>query len=138
MFAVIIITCRVFYEGKHIQNKARILTYGFNRNGDIDGKYPGIHAEHDAINKLKPINRKKYLQNVNLLVIRLTKNNKLQQSKPCAICIRIMKTLPQKKGYKIKNIYYSNINGEIIKSNLTILENEELHYSKFYKQKMLI
>lgn len=102
--------------------------------GDTDGNYPGIHAEHDAINRLKPIKRKKHLQNINILVIRVTKSNKLQNSKPCANCIETMKHLPEKKGYKIKNIYYSNENEVIVKSSLTNLEKEELHYSRFFRK----
>jgi len=114
--------------------KASILNFGFNRMGDIDGNEPGVHAEHDAINKLKPLKRKKHLQNINLLVIRLSKNNKLQNSKPCAICIEKMKILPEKKGYKIKNIYYSSDNGEIIKTNIKNLESENMHYSRYYRR----
>ena len=102
--------------------------------GDINGNEPGIHAEHDAINKLKPLQHKKHLQLINMLVIRLSKNNKIQNSKPCANCIKNMKILPKKKGYRIKNIYYSNDNGEIIKTSLKKLENEELHYSRFFRK----
>lgn len=127
-----------FYKGKNgILKKANILSFGFNRMGDINGNEPGIHAEHDAINKLKPLERKKKLEPINLLVIRFSKNNKLQNSKPCAVCIQTMKTLPQKKGYKIRNIYYSNDNGEIVKSNFKTLENDDLHYSRFYRQKII-
>lgn len=134
--AGIIITHRVFYKAnKNVLKKANILSFGFNRMGDINGNEAGIHAEHDAINKLKPLEKKKKFEPINLLVIRFSKNNKLQNSKPCANCIQTMKILPQKKGYRIKNIYYSNDNGEIIKSNLKILEKEELHYSRFYRQK---
>lgn len=128
---------RVFYKAKNVLKKANILTFGFNRMGDVDGTEAGIHAEHDAINKLKPLYKKKNLESINLLVIRLSKNNKLQNSKPCVNCIKTLKTLPQKKGYKIKNIYYSNDNGLIIKSSIKILEKEELHYSRFYRQKFI-
>lgn len=125
----------VFYKGKIASlDRANILSYGFNRMGDLNGNEPGVHAEHDAINKLKPIARKKRLQNINILVIRFSKNNKLQQSKPCANCIYVMKNLPEKKGYKIKNIFYSDENENIIKSSLKNLENEDLHYSRFYRQ----
>jgi cytidine deaminase len=117
--------------------KANILSFGFNKLGDIEGNQPGIHAEHDAINKLKPLNRKKRLENINLLVIRFSKNNKLGNSKPCANCIQVMKNLPGKKGYKIRNIYYSDDNGAIIKSSLKNLENDELHYSRFYKKQLI-
>lgn len=129
---------RVFYKGKNgILKKANILSFGFNKMGDINGSQAGTHAEHDAINKLKPLEKKKHLEGINMLVIRLSKNNRLQNSKPCANCIRMMRILPEKKGYKIRNIYYSNDNGEIVKSSLKSLENEEQHYSRFYRQKNL-
>lgn len=124
-----------FYKGKNgILKKGNILSYGFNMMGDSKGVEPGIHAEHDAINKLKPLERKKHLQSINILVIRLSKYNKIQNSKPCANCIEIMKTLPEKKGYRIRHIYYSNEHGEIIKSTLSNLEKEELHYSRFFRK----
>ena len=92
----------------------------------------------DRFNKLKPLlNRKKRLQNINMLVIRLSKNNKLQHSKPCANCITKLQTLPEQKGYKIKNIYYSNDDEELVKSNLSHLEKDDLHHTNFYRnQKM--
>jgi len=124
----------VFYKGNNALKKANILSFGFNMMGDIHGNQPGVHAEHDAINRLKPLKRKKHLQNIHILVIRLSKNNKIQNSKPCANCIENMKTLPEKKGYKLKNIYYSDDNGNIVKSNLRNLENEELHYSRFFRK----
>jgi hypothetical protein len=112
--------------------KANILSFGFNF--DIEGRKPGIHAEHDAILKLKPIKYKKHLINVNILVIRISKRNKLQISKPCINCIQKMKSIPETKGYRIKNVYYSNDNGMIVKSNLYKLENEELHYSRCFRR----
>ena len=115
--------------------KANILSIGLNKMGDIEGKKPGIHAEYDAINKLKNLKQKKHLKSINLLVIRLSKNGKMQNSKPCENCIKTIKFLPEKKGYKIKKIYYSNYNGEIIKSDIKTLENEELHYSSFFRRK---
>jgi ribosomal protein L28 len=136
--AEIIIMHAVFYKGNMPKGKLNILSFGFNRIGDIDGINNGVHAEHDAINKLKPLERNKRLQNINILVIRFSKNNKLQNSKPCANCIKTMKTLPEKKGYKIKNVYYSNDNGVIIRSNIKSLESEELHYSRFYRRKFRI
>lgn len=125
---------RVFYKAnKNVLKKANILSFGFNRMGDINGNEAGIHAEHDAINKLKPLEKKKTFEPINLLVIRFSKNNKLQNSKPCANCIENMKILPKKKGYIIKNIYYSNDYGEIVKSNLKKLDSEEKHFSRYYK-----
>ena len=48
-----------------------------------------------------------------------------------------MKTLPQKKGYKIENIYYSDEEGNIIKTTLNKLDSEEKHYSKYFRRKSL-
>lgn len=136
--AGIITMLAAFYKGKNgTLKKTNILSFGFNRIGDIDGHEAGIHAEHDAINKLKPLDRKKHLQNINILVVRITKNNTLHNSKPCANCLEIMKILPEKKGYRIRNIYYSDDNGNIVKSNLKKLENEELHFSRFYRRRKL-
>jgi hypothetical protein len=132
--ADIIITCRVFYKGKGDMKKARILSYGVNKMGDSNGLQPGIHAEYDAIRKLLPLRRKKKLVSINILVIRVSGKNKLQSSKPCVKCINTMKILPPKLGYKIEDIYYSNDNGEIIKSSIKNLESEEPHYSRFYRQ----
>jgi cytidine deaminase len=132
--AEIIITQRVFYKGNGDLKKANILSFGFNMMGDVEGNEQGIHAEHDAINRLKPLKRNKRLQSINILVIRLSKSNRIQQSKPCANCIQTMKTLPEKKGYKIRNIYYSDNNGEIVKSNIRTLEMEEAHISRFFRR----
>ena len=101
--------------------------------GDSDGLEPGIHAEHNALLKLKPIKIKKKLETINLLVVRFSKTSKIQSSKPCNNCIKIMSEIPEKKGYKIQNIYYSDGFGNIVKTTLNTLEKEERHYSKFYK-----
>jgi hypothetical protein len=46
-----------------------------------------------------------------------------------------MKNYPKKIGYKIDNIYYSDSDGNIIKTNLKILDEEEKHYSKYFRRK---
>ena len=131
--AEIIITCHAFYKGNGNVKKARILSFGVNQMGDTDGNTPGIHAECDAISKLISLKPKKKLENINILVIRLSTKNKIQSSKPCSNCIDTMIKLPPKKGYKIQNIYYSDGFGNILKTTLNTLEKEERHYSKFYK-----
>jgi cytidine deaminase len=135
--AEIIITCRAFYKGKGDLKKVRILSFGMNQMGDSKGKTPGIHAECDAILKLMSLKNKKKLESINLLVIRLSTKNKIQSSKPCSNCIETMKTLPQKKGYKIEHIYYSDEEGNIIKTTLNKLDSEEKHYSKYFRRKSL-
>ena len=132
-----IITYRAFYKGKGNLKKARILSFGVNQLGDTDGNTPGIHAECDAISKLIPLKPRKKLENINLLVIRLSTKNKIQCSKPCYNCIETMKNLPPKIGYKINNIYYSDSTGNIVKTTIKALEKEEKHYSQYYRRKML-
>ena len=129
------ITCRAFYKGKGNLKKARILSFGVNQMGDSDGNAPGVHAECDAISKLIPLKPKKKLENINILVIRLSTKNKIQSSKPCSNCIETMINLPPKKGYKVQNIYYSDMFGDIVKTTLNTLEKEEKHYSRFYRNK---
>lgn len=135
--AAIIITCHAFYKGKGDLKKVRILSFGVNQMGDSEGKKPGIHAECDAINKLMPLKNKKKLEPINLLVIRLSTKNKIQSSKPCNNCIETMKNLPPKRGYKIDNIYYSDENGNIVKTNLKKLDSEEKHFSRFYRRALI-
>jgi hypothetical protein len=45
--------------------------------------------------------------------------------------------LPPKKGYKIGNIYYSDSEGNIIRTNLKSLDNDEKHYSKYFRRKLM-
>jgi len=132
-----IIIYRAFYKGKGNLKKARILSFGVNQLGDTDGNTPGIHAECDAISKLIPLKPRKKLENINLLVIRLSTKNKIQCSKPCYNCIETMKNLPPKIGYKINNIYYSDSTGNIVKTTIKALEKEEKHYSQYSRRKML-
>ena len=58
-------------------------------------------------NKKKRVRRKV----VNLMVIRTSRNGELKNSRPCTKCIKQLSTL---KYYKIKNIYYSNAEGDIV------------------------
>lgn len=128
--------CRAFYKGKGDLKKARILSFGVNQMIQTNGFSPSIHAECDAISKLIPLRPKKHLEQINLLVIRLSSKNKIQSSKPCSNCIETMSKLPPKKGYKIQNVYYSDGFGNIVKTSLASLEKEEeRHYSKYYRSR---
>ena len=92
---------------------------------------PSIHAEQHALTKLPYVRNKKKLEAINLLVIRVSTKNKIQSSKPCAKCIEQMKFLPQKKGYILKHIYYSDENMNIVKTDLDNLDKSTKHYSKY-------
>lgn len=122
-------------QGKLEFKHKKILSFGCNQIGDNNGNTPGIHAEHDALTKLTPIKNKKRTVKINLLVIRLSTKNKIQSSKPCSNCIELMKILPMKIGYKIKHIYYSDYEGNIVKTSLDNLDETEKHYSRYFRRK---
>ena len=120
------------FQGKY--NFMNILSYGINKYADINGMMPTIHAEHDAILRLPSIKNKKKPVKINLLVIRFLKTYKLANSKPCLNCIHNMVELPKKRGYKIEDIYYSENDGTIIKTNINKLLNEPVHHvSSYYR-----
>jgi len=127
------------FQGKvNNMKNLNVLSFGINKYSDSDGKKPSIHAEYDAISKLLPLKKKKKLESIDILVIRVSRINNIQMSKPCYNCIQIMKILPEKKGYKINNIYYSDNNGEIIKTNIKCLDSTEYHFSKYYNRNKII
>lgn len=136
VIAATITMLRVYFKGKiATSNKVKILAYGTNYVGNEKDEDPGLHAEHDVLGKLAPLKYKRRPENINLLVVRLSKKNKIQSSKPCHNCIYLMKIIPEKKGYKLQNIYYSDGEGNLVKTTLDILEKEDHHYSRFYRRK---
>jgi len=109
-----------------------ILSYGINHYQPTTITRT-IHAEVDALNKL-PFSRKK--RKINILILRLTKKDKnLCMSRPCQSCLNTMAYLLPKKGYIIKNVYYSNANGTIEKTTLSKLYEQQnckkTKYNKF-------
>ena len=72
-----------------------------------------VHAEVDACMKLKPTKKRR---KVYLLIIRTNKKGDcLMMAKPCMNCIRTSCKLIHDKGYRLKDILYTNENGEIVK-----------------------
>ncbi len=125
-------TSHVFTSPKgHI---LKVLSYGINTYNNPWG-VGTIHAEANAINNLPPhSNKKKNLKKVNILVIKTSPTGKIGISKPCIKCIMNMMTLPIKRGYIIKDVYYSDYYGNIVKTNLKILSTDDnYHVSRFYK-----
>ena len=111
------------------------LAIGINSNREVwHGCCYGLHAEVDAIKHLKPRkgkgrNIKK--KNINLLVIRVNKNGNLKNSKPCIKCLFHMSNV---KYYKIKYVYYSNNEGQLIEEKLSdLLSSEEKHISSRFR-----
>jgi hypothetical protein len=88
-----------------------------------DGCQYGMHAEMDSIRRLynntNIINPTKKRIKVSLIVIRINRDGDLKNSKPCYKCVCALKKFNDEGIYKIKNIYYSNADGniEIVKLN---------------------
>lgn len=57
-------------------------------------------------------------QSVDIIVIRINHGGTLGMSRPCIMC---MKHLNRIKGYKIRYVYYSTPNGEILKEKFSHL-----------------
>ena len=109
------------------------LSYGINICHPTGVK--GIHAETYAIMNLPSLPRKKHLKKIDIIVIRTSIKAKLGMSKPCIKCLINMSILPQKKGYVIKNIFYSDKDGNIVNATLKNLINcDDYYVSRFYRE----
>lgn len=124
------IACVVKYKGSCFKH----LSYGINTY-NIKHNNGSTHAEVNAINNLPSYpNNRKHLKKINIFVIRTSNTGKIGMSKPCIKCIQDMNIIPQKKGYIIKNVYYSETSGEIITTSLNkLISDENFHVSKYYK-----
>lgn len=95
-----------------VLNKSKILSIGVNAYHKTHPKanelgYPvfaGIHAELSACLKLGLTDCSKY----HIVVIRIDNENKLNLSKPCKSCARLLLGL----NFNKENIIYSNNNGQ--------------------------
>jgi len=94
----------VIWKGKHIISTGHNYSNKSVRsiNTEFTKRRYAIHAEVDAI-----INAKTDLKRANILVIRINKNEKLVNAKPCKHCLGYIEHVG------IKNIYYSNKDSEI-------------------------
>jgi len=124
------IACLVTQKG-YVLNS---LSYGTNTY-NIKYNNGSTHAEVNAINNLPSrSNKHNHLKKINIFVIRTSNTGKIGMSKPCIKCIHDMNILPQKKGYIIKNVSYSESTGEIITTSLNkLISDENFHVSKYYK-----
>lgn len=117
------------YFSKNIKN---IISIGVNINGDNLGKQQGTHAEISVLKKL-PIRYLKKKKPLCMFITRINKNGKLKNSKPCKNCILTLQNLIQTRGFKLKTIYYTNQDSEIIKTTLDELSMDEMYVTSFYR-----
>lgn len=105
-----------FKVGAVIFKNNRIISYGYNAKrhcGKIHPKYrnywDSLHAEQDAILNVKDWNK---LSGASILVIRVTRQGNLSMAKPCDMCMSIINHVG------LKEVYYSNHEGEILKMKI--------------------
>jgi cytidine deaminase len=93
-------------------NQILPLSYGENWIYNTTRYNPGhldlsAHAEHAAVMNLRPNeNRKK--RAANIFVIKLKLSGLIGPSEPCSHCLGILAKQAAKKGYSIKNVYFTN------------------------------
>lgn len=77
----------------------------------------------------KKVNLKGYTRhkNIKLVVVRISKDNTLLDSKPCKMCLNMIKKA------KIKTIYYSDSLGNIVRDKLSNMTEHECTTSKGVK-----
>lgn len=80
---------------------------------DIDEKGTSIHAEIDAIQKLKNMSLVKNTPTKIIIVVYRVNNagTRIMMAKPCANCINEMKSELEKKNYKLHRGWYSTNEG---------------------------
>jgi hypothetical protein len=136
---LIIIATRVLSSSLDDNNAGKKIASGFNSfRASTSCKIGTVHAELDAVQKLKPRNdvrrRNKNYVKINMLIIRTVKEQHQEQevedskdgdgdrqnhfcflgmSRPCKECVKSLDKLPKQKGYVIDRVYYSNDTGGI-------------------------
>jgi len=109
---------------------------GFNSDRELySGACYAEHAEMNALKGLidKPKGGSKRIIVVDLLVIRTDRHLNLKNSRPCQKCIECMLNLP-KYGYRIRNVYYSNNEGQIVRTTLNELDDsDETHVTRRFR-----
>lgn len=106
----------IFKIGAVIFKGNRIISSGYNKKGypgkihpKYRNKYDSIHAERSAIFNVKDWTK---LKGTSILVIRVCRSGVLSMSYPCEMCMENLKYVG------IKEVYYSNYDGEIIKKDI--------------------
>lgn len=105
----------LYKMGAVVFKGSRIFASGHNcfRSSSIPNKYKKfphtLHAEQSAI---YAINNWNEIRGASILVVRVNKSGNLSKSFPCKYCLKTIKHVG------IKNIYYTNRLGEIVKERI--------------------
>ena len=95
--------------------------FGISSN-DTFKKMPSRHAEADAFNKIRF--KKNMPRHIDVFVIRIGKSGQFGNSRPCRHCIEMM----ERSGFHIKNVYYSDSDGFIIKEKFQNMKSSDITY----------
>jgi hypothetical protein len=94
---------RLLGIGQNIPDKTNTQAVKLTRRFNLDNKYPFLHAETDLISRLW---HKYYIDSdLSVVIVRLNKNGKLRNSKPCEKCMKILQALD------INKIFWSTEDG---------------------------
>lgn len=99
----------------NIKNHAFYVPTGHNQYniGKFNGTfYENIHAEIDAMNKLK-YNYSKKPKKINLFVFRVNNHGETRNAKCCDNCKTNIYKIAKIKNYNIKHIYYTTNHNNI-------------------------
>jgi cytidine deaminase len=105
-----------------------LLSLGINYT--VDDK-TSVHAEQDAISKLKQKNK---IYNIDILILRYNKGGEFLKSNPCMHCIYYMYRISLIKGYEIKNVYISTDDNKIQKYKFANILYDPKQYITHYNQ----
>ena len=94
-----------------------------------------IHAELNSLKRFRHVMSSKNLNNkhVDLLVIRLTKSNKLGESRPCFHCLEQL----IKSNVNIRYVYYSTNDETIEREKFSTMINSSKTYVSYGHKKRL-
>jgi hypothetical protein len=129
-----VLDCKMLHAAAIFEHKLpnHVLSYGKNY---FCGKFETVHAEVDAISNLPSRCRNK---KIDLLVIRTSKTHVLGNSQPCIECMNHLSLTLRRKGYILKDLYFSTATGTICKMKFKDIHTLTPHYSlyqlRFYKK----
>lgn len=106
-------------------------TIGMNSTRKIhEGSTAMRHAEIDAMLRLPSQKRGSRPTKVSLIVIRISTNGELRNSRPCVHCLKRLGCLSS-LGYNLRNVYYSNEFGVIVNAKYEdLLKSDVQHVTR--------
>lgn len=122
----------IIMPAKSISWYVEKISYGTNTLEKFRGM-PSKHAEMDAITKIRF--KKNLPKSMDIVVLRISKNGILGESRPCYHCLHMI----EQSNLNIRCIYYSNRNGTIQKEKFKNMKKSELTYiSSGFRRKINI